>query len=122
MTHMQKTLLLVLVVTIVAFLVLKMYMSNIQYEVGHTESAQVVDVLSQDIILVNIEGVSYITEIADEPAERALGLSAHMSLEEGYAMLFVFDEMGRYPFWMKDMDFAIDMLWIDDMQRVVYFV
>ncbi len=29
-------------------------------------------------------------------------------------MLFVFDKAGKYAFWMKDMQFALDILWIKD--------
>jgi len=29
------------------------------------------------------------------------------------AMLFIFREKGAYEFWMKDMKFDIDMIWID---------
>ena len=35
-------------------------------------------------------------------------------------MLFVFDKPGQYPFWMKDMNFAIDIIWIGEDLRVVY--
>lgn len=50
-------------------------------------------------------------EIADTDALRALGLSGRTSLEDGKGMLFVFDTPGTYGFWMKDMNFSIDMLW-----------
>lgn len=58
-------------------------------------------------------------EIADTPSERARGLSGRESLKEGEGMLFVFDEPSRVGFWMKDMNFAIDIIWIDAQGRVV---
>jgi uncharacterized membrane protein (UPF0127 family) len=53
-------------------------------------------------------------EIADTDAIRQRGLSGHepLSVEEG--MLFVFPEAGIYPFWMKEMLFPIDILWLRD--------
>mgnify|MGYP000040440404 FL=1 len=34
-------------------------------------------------------------------------------------MLFVFERSGRHGFWMKDMNFPIDILWLRN-SRVVY--
>ena len=34
-------------------------------------------------------------------------------------MLFYFDSPGKYGFWMKDMKFDIDIIWIDMDQKVV---
>jgi uncharacterized membrane protein (UPF0127 family) len=33
-------------------------------------------------------------------------------MPEQYGMLFLFDTPGSYGFWMKDMQFPIDILWI----------
>jgi uncharacterized membrane protein (UPF0127 family) len=35
-------------------------------------------------------------------------------------MLFVFEKPGHYGFWMKDMHFNIDMIWLDEAFKVVY--
>ncbi len=35
-------------------------------------------------------------------------------------MLFVFDKPDIYSFWMKDMLFPIDMIWISEDGKVVY--
>jgi uncharacterized membrane protein (UPF0127 family) len=34
-------------------------------------------------------------------------------------MLFVFDRPERYCFWMKDMKFHLDILWLDNSKRIV---
>ncbi len=52
--------------------------------------------------------------------ERARGLMFRPELAEGRGMFFVFDQEDIYPFWMKNMSFAIDMLWLDKEQRVVF--
>lgn len=51
-------------------------------------------------------------EIADTKEERARGLSFRRSIGPSEGMLFLFDSPGRYGFWMKDMNFAIDIIWI----------
>lgn len=58
-------------------------------------------------------------EIADNDAERAKGLSGRPCIESYQGMLFVFDKPGQYPFWMKDMKFSIDIVWIDANHKVI---
>lgn len=58
-------------------------------------------------------------EIADTEAKREKGLSQRESLAKNEGMLFVFEEPRQYGFWMKDMSFAIDIIWIDNNKRVV---
>lgn len=51
-------------------------------------------------------------EVADTPEERERGLSGRKDLKENNGMLFVFEKEGYYAFWMKDMLFALDFIWI----------
>ncbi len=54
-------------------------------------------------------------EVAKTEMQRKKGLSNKESLPEGQGVLFVFAQKDiRPPFWMKDMNFAIDIIWIDD--------
>lgn len=61
---------------------------------------------------LKVGGTSLTVEVADSEAERQQGLSGRGSLPQNGGMLFVFDEPGRYEFWMKDMRFALDFLWL----------
>ena len=58
-------------------------------------------------------------EIVDTQELREKGLSERMSLEKNKGMLFVFEKPGTPGFWMKDMNFAIDIIWIDKDNKVV---
>lgn len=51
-------------------------------------------------------------DVASTSALRERGLSGRASLKEGEGMLFVFDKEDWYIFWMKDMNFPIDIIWI----------
>ena len=51
-------------------------------------------------------------EVASTAFERAHGLSGRNGLAEGTGMLFVFDSPSDQGFWMKDMKFPIDIIWI----------
>jgi uncharacterized membrane protein (UPF0127 family) len=61
------------------------------------------------------------TQVSDDEAERIQGLSGKACLPQDYAMLFVFDKPGaNYCFWMKDMKFPIDIVWLDHDKNVVH--
>jgi uncharacterized membrane protein (UPF0127 family) len=59
-------------------------------------------------------------EIVDTPSSRAQGLSGRNGLAENGGMLFVFEQSGKYGFWMKDMLFPIDMIWINEDGVIVH--
>lgn len=52
-------------------------------------------------------------EIVSTPSSRAKGLSGRKSLPENSGMLFNFSSPGVQTFWMKDMRFALDFIWIN---------
>ncbi|MCR4279228.1 MAG: DUF192 domain-containing protein [Candidatus Zambryskibacteria bacterium] len=54
-------------------------------------------------------------EVADTPNEISLGLSGRESLEPGNGLLFIMPTSAKHGFWMKDMNFPIDIIWIDDV-------
>lgn len=62
---------------------------------------------------VIIDATALRLEIADTDAARVQGLSDRASLDADAGMLFIFPSRGIYPFWMKDMHFPLDMIWID---------
>ena len=51
-------------------------------------------------------------ELAITPEERRQGLSDRPSLAPGTGMLFVFESDGHRQFWMKNMHFPLDIVWI----------
>jgi uncharacterized membrane protein (UPF0127 family) len=51
--------------------------------------------------------------VADDEKSRMKGLSDRRSLNENTGMLFVFEEKGSYGFWMKNMNFPLDIIYLD---------
>ena len=58
-------------------------------------------------------------EIADTEILREQGLSGHKPLGMNEGMLFAFPEEGFHSFWMKDMTFPIDILWLDSDYHIM---
>ena len=63
---------------------------------------------------VTIGTAVYTVKIADDNLTRGKGLSGQLSLPDDHGMLFIFDNPAIQTFWMKDMLFPIDIVWISD--------
>jgi uncharacterized membrane protein (UPF0127 family) len=62
--------------------------------------------------IVTIDDASFAVELAVTPQQRTQGLSGRPVLPPGTGMLFIFESADRYSFWMKDMRFPLDLVWI----------
>lgn len=62
---------------------------------------------------VVIAGDKYTVDLAVTGAEKARGLGGKTSLEANTGMLFVYSEPSSECYWMKDMQFSIDIIWLD---------
>ena len=71
-------------------------------------------------IKAKIGGKTILLELVDSEAERMAGLSNRATLEENHGMLFKFDKPARKCFWMKDMNFSLDILWFDENKNMVH--
>lgn len=75
--------------------------------------------MQEDIKTATIKNISFSVEIADTAVKQSQGLSGHDPLTDNQGMLFIFARSGRYPFWMKGMEFPIDIIWIGEDKRIV---
>jgi uncharacterized membrane protein (UPF0127 family) len=57
-------------------------------------------------------------EVASNDTQKELGLSNRTCIGVNQGMLFVFDKPGKYDFWMKDMKFPIDIVWMNETKTV----
>lgn len=72
-----------------------------------------------ELVPVSVGGVALMVGIADSNGERAQGLSGRPSLPHDEGLLFIFDTAGTYGFWMKEMNFPIDILWFDESRLLI---
>ncbi len=63
---------------------------------------------------LTINSRQILIEVADTYSKRSKGLSDRQYLEKDYGMLFIFPDSGYYNFWMNDMQFPLDFVWIKD--------
>jgi len=84
---------------------------NVAPEITATNSVEIVTGADKSV-KVNIE-------LADTDDERRLGLSFKKYLGDYDGMLFVYDSETNIPFWMKDMQIPLDMIFFDSQGFIV---
>lgn len=76
--------------------------------------------ISSGVVSVKSKNFKVNAEYALTEPQRTKGLSGRDSLLIGQGLLFVFEQKGKYTFWMKDMKFPIDIIWIGDDKKIAY--
>ena len=66
------------------------------------------------------DGRSVTLELAATPHQRSLGLMFRPALAGDRGVLFLFPAPDRHAIWMKNMLMPIDILWLDERQRIVH--
>jgi len=67
-----------------------------------------------------IDSIRVEASVASTTETRTKGLSGTPYLPEGVVKLFVFDESQEWSFWMKDMNYSIDIIWVDATGEIVF--
>lgn len=68
--------------------------------------------------IVTINGKNIKVDIADIPLKQQQGLSYRKDLCSECGMLFIFNDEKVRTFWMKDMNFNIDIIYMDKDKKV----
>ena len=74
--------------------------------------------------VLRVDGVSvgkrFVIELARTPEEWVKGLSGRTELSGGHGLFFVYQTSEPRSFWMKGMLFPIDIIYIDELSKVVH--
>ncbi len=103
------------VVTIVIFGLVAFF-----FFVPHAATQNISGKNNYKIISVNFRNTVVRADVSDTEAKQTLGLSYRKDLPEGSGMWFDFLKDVNWGFWMKDMNFSIDMIWFDKDFSVIY--
>ena len=68
--------------------------------------------------IATIGGYNFKVAVAASQQERETGLSGTISLSQNQGMIFIFEKPDYYHFWMKNMKFPIDIIYINKDQIV----
>ncbi len=90
---------------------------GVLYGIRTSHTVSVVSYNTKEVMLGN---TVYTLEIADTDLLREKGLSYRPSLDARTGMLFVFTVPSRLKFWMKDMNFPLDIIWLDADKKIVH--
>lgn len=99
-------------ITFVVVLFLLLYLFGLSYKVHAPEKK------SESEKIIQLGQRKMVIELADNEAKIIQGLSGRTSLAKDHGMLFVMNKKDKYVFWMKEMRFPLDFIWIDG-QKVV---
>jgi len=79
------------------------------------------EIVYSHAIVKTFTGKEIPVEVADTIKKRNLGLGKRASLKKNWGMLFVFEKRKHHRFWMKDMQFPLDIIWLDN-HRIVHII
>lgn len=70
---------------------------------------------------VSIDTQTFSVNVAKTTEQQQQGLSGKKSIPQDQGMLFVFTKADKYPFWMKGMQFPLDIIFIKDTKIVTMY-
>jgi len=68
-----------------------------------------------------IKGHTFTLLQAKSEKDKQIGLSGRKSIQDNQGMIFLFDKADYYGFWMKNMQFPIDIVFLRDKKIVSVF-
>ena len=100
---MSRQFIITLVCVVLVFVVIITFLSTITYK--------------SEVIL---NGKMFVVQVADTDYLLEKGLSGHEPLASNQGMFFIFEKPDKYGFWMKEMKFPIDIIWINSNFEIIH--
>lgn len=73
----------------------------------------------KSVVSLQVNNQSFQLQVANTSSEQQTGLSYRKSLPKNQGMLFVFASSQVECFWMKGMEFPLDIIWLNSTKQVV---
>jgi len=71
-------------------------------------------------LLIGSTGKKIRVECVISPEKLKQGLSGRKELKQGTGMLFIFPDLIKHTMWMPNMNFPLDVVWLDEQLSVVH--
>ena len=71
---------------------------------------------------ISINWNTFTLYIADNNFKIKKWLSIFKNIKKNQGMIFIFPDTNYYGFWMKNMKFDIDLLWINKNWKIVWYI
>lgn len=75
-----------------------------------------------ELVPIVIGSTTAYASVADSMPELIKGLSDTPSLPDTVVKLFAFGSTGKHSIWMKDMNYPLDIIWLDESGTIVHIV
>ena len=101
---------------LIILIIFAIFFGTIFWAIGGHEIQEEIPFYWQKIIgktvTVEINGHKIQAEIVKTSSEKQKGLSNREKMERDRGMIFVNEKEGMYSFWMKEVNFPLDIIWI----------
>ncbi len=71
---------------------------------------------------ISFAGQTVSVDLAKTSSQQELGLGGRSSMAADHGMLFEFSAASNWGFWMKGMEFPLDIIWFGANKSVIYYV
>lgn len=116
---MTNKLLIVIPIILVVVIGIAVFGGNIISDSADYEIISV-DEQSFNSNTIKLDDILVDVQIADTDVKRNRGLMFEEQIPYDHGMLFIYEESGKYSFWMYNVKFALDIIWFDDKGNAVH--
>ena len=104
------------IIFLLCVIIISSYSSSIQNSLNFTTTSQTVVGIRNAVITIGSTQIN--VEVVSSPQDMLKGLGYRKSLDYDSGMLFKYNDYVTPSYWMKGMEFPLDIIWIKDYKAV----
>lgn len=105
---------LLFIIFLIPIIIAFFYIKNNKVTINDDDPIIIINSKPTNAPMVLIGENKIYVDLAKTTSEVSKGLSGRPTLAEDHGMLFIFSKASRYRFWMPDMNFPLDIIWINE--------